>query len=824
MKKKLLSIMLALVLSLSLCTTALAAEEVTTVEADNVRFANGAVLVQKNGKYGVYTYDGKKLIDPTYNYVKNYSDGMAATTMEGAWDDSDSDYREWESGVYGYIDTNGKLAIPMKYVLAYDFSEDRAFVREEEGGPLLMINKSGSPVASYNNVVVGEYDDIRFHEGLAVLPMKLGGGDEFDVPDFFVAVDTSGKIAYTFTDKYVDYINGYHDGLIAVAEDCIWGYNRTRIGDTLIGAGYRDKSGNLVIQCEYDDIHPFHDGVAAVGKYDPTFKVGFINTSGNLVVPVEYAGWWDFNNGIGAICKSDEKGALIDKNGKILTDFIYTGIWPTSEEGFTPVQTSDGLIRVLDKAGKTAFTTKDCTSSSNFAGSIIGMSNQDKTKGYIFDQQGHDITPTDFDAPWYYISQDYLWLKKGNTYMVYRIADLLASASSKPAPESEPTPAPTTPPTFTDVAPSDYFAAPVAWAVEKEITTGTGNNKFSPDQDCTNAQILTFIWRAYGKPEPTIDNPFTNSIPDGYKKAAVWAHEKGMVSGTIFDTDRPCTRAMAMTYLWQAAGSPKAAAASFTDVSADATYASAVAWAVEQKITTGTSATSFSPDDVCNRGQIVTFLHRAFASAIPKASEDLSAVDFSAEYMSSPYYDALQKVVLTGNYRQDILAVASSQIGYSEGDTKDQLSGSYHGSGDYTEYGRYLDSNGSAWCSEFASWCARVAKVPTNILHNSKSANVEKFAAPYYTWSQSVYAGGTYTPQPGDLALFAWHGTSLTENHLSHTAIVYEVKTRGNIVEITVIHGNSNNSVAMSTYTANASSGEVSKGYLVYFVAPEYDA
>lgn len=164
---------------------------------------------------------------------------------------------------------------------------------------------------------------------------------------------------------------------------------------------------------------------------------------------------------------------------------------------------------------------------------------------------------------------------------------------------------------FADVPVGEWYTDAVAWAIEKEITTGTGNNKFSPDQDCTNAQILTFIWRAYGKPEPTIDNPFTNSIPDGYKKAAVWAHEKGMVSGTTFDTDKPCTRAMAMTYLWQAAGSPTAPAASFTDIPAGAAYAQAVAWAVEQKITTGMgNGTTFSPDDVCNRGQIVTFLYR----------------------------------------------------------------------------------------------------------------------------------------------------------------------------------------------------------------------
>ena len=171
---------------------------------------------------------------------------------------------------------------------------------------------------------------------------------------------------------------------------------------------------------------------------------------------------------------------------------------------------------------------------------------------------------------------------------------------------------PRTVPAFSDVAANAYYAAPVSWAVTKEITTGTGDNKFSPSQDCTNAQILTFIWRAYGEPEPTISNPFTNSISEAYTKAAIWAYEKGMVSGTTFDINKPCTRAMAATYLWQAAGSPTAPAASFTDVSADAAYAPAVAWAVEQKITTGTgTGTTFSPDDVCNRGQIVAFLFRA---------------------------------------------------------------------------------------------------------------------------------------------------------------------------------------------------------------------
>ena len=130
----------------------------------------------------------------------------------------------------------------------------------------------------------------------------------------------------------------------------------------------------------------------------------------------------------------------------------------------------------------------------------------------------------------------------------------------------------------------------------------------------TNAQMLTFVWRADGEPEPTVENSFSNSIPDGYAKAAVWAYEKGMVSGTTFDVDKPCTRAMAMTYLWQAAGSPETEpTGKFTDVDASASYAQAVAWAVANGITKGATDTTFAPESICQRGQIAVFLYNAVA-------------------------------------------------------------------------------------------------------------------------------------------------------------------------------------------------------------------
>ena len=168
---------------------------------------------------------------------------------------------------------------------------------------------------------------------------------------------------------------------------------------------------------------------------------------------------------------------------------------------------------------------------------------------------------------------------------------------------------------FTDVFVTDYYADPVLWAIEKEITTGTTETTFSPGSTCTNAQILTFLWRAYGCPEAAIENPFSNLTGDEYYyEAALWAYEKGMVSAPVFDADASCTRSATVRYLWQAAGKPEPSSlSSFADVPADADYATAVSWAVEQDITNGTSDTTFSPDQICSRGQIVTFLYRNLA-------------------------------------------------------------------------------------------------------------------------------------------------------------------------------------------------------------------
>ncbi len=169
-------------------------------------------------------------------------------------------------------------------------------------------------------------------------------------------------------------------------------------------------------------------------------------------------------------------------------------------------------------------------------------------------------------------------------------------------------------PNFNDVADDAYYAAPVKWAVENGITTGTSSTAFSPDMTCTRAQILTFIWRAAGSPTASAANPFSDvTADDYYYNAAIWAYENSMVTGSTFDADTPCTRSSTVTYLWKFNGSPVLGIPSlFKDVSDDAEYADAVSWALIEEVTSGISDTEFAPDMICNRGQIVTFLYRAF--------------------------------------------------------------------------------------------------------------------------------------------------------------------------------------------------------------------
>lgn len=174
----------------------------------------------------------------------------------------------------------------------------------------------------------------------------------------------------------------------------------------------------------------------------------------------------------------------------------------------------------------------------------------------------------------------------------------------------------TAPTSFVDVPANAYFADAVKWAVDKGITNGLPDTMFGPYESCTRAQIVTFLWRAAGSPEPKAMSSFTD-VPASayYAKAVEWAVENGITNGmteTTFAPDATCTRGQSVTFLHRALKGTASGSANFTDVKSDAFYADAINWAVANNVTNGTSNTMFGPYASCTRAQIVTFLYRAY--------------------------------------------------------------------------------------------------------------------------------------------------------------------------------------------------------------------
>lgn len=170
---------------------------------------------------------------------------------------------------------------------------------------------------------------------------------------------------------------------------------------------------------------------------------------------------------------------------------------------------------------------------------------------------------------------------------------------------------------FQDVIPGKYYSRPVEWAVQKQVTTGTSPITFSPDAYCTRAQTVAFLWRIAGQPEPTVtDTGFMDVPADSYyAKAVAWAVEQGITTGRypgMFDPEGICTRGEFVTFLFRSLKleNYQGGANRFLDVEEWKFYRNPIAWAVQNGVTTGTSADTFSPNDPCTRGQVVTFLHR----------------------------------------------------------------------------------------------------------------------------------------------------------------------------------------------------------------------
>ncbi len=204
----------------------------------------------------------------------------------------------------------------------------------------------------------------------------------------------------------------------------------------------------------------------------------------------------------------------------------------------------------------------------------------------------------------------------GNNYEITYVNGTLTVSRRHSSSSTTPEPTPDDSTSFVDVPANAYFADAVKWAVDKGITNGLPDTMFGPYASCTRAQIVTFLWRAAGSPEPKAMSSFTD-VPASayYAKAVEWAVENGITNGmteTTFAPDATCTRGQSVTFLHRALKGTASGSANFTDVKSDAFYADAINWAVANNVTNGTSNTTFSPNADCTRAEIVTFLYRAY--------------------------------------------------------------------------------------------------------------------------------------------------------------------------------------------------------------------
>ena len=213
-----------------------------------------------------------------------------------------------------------------------------------------------------------------------------------------------------------------------------------------------------------------------------------------------------------------------------------------------------------------------------------------------------DIVPSGADA--------------GNNYKITYVNGTLTVSRRHSSSSTTPEPTPDDSTSFVDVPANAYFADAVKWAVDKGITNGLSDTMFGPYESCTRAQIVTFLWRAAGSPEPKTASSFTDvSASAYYAKAVAWAVENGITNGmteTTFAPDATCTRGQSVTFLYRALKGTASGSTNFTDVKSDAFYADAISWAVANNVTNGTSNTTFSPNADCTRAEIVTFLYRAY--------------------------------------------------------------------------------------------------------------------------------------------------------------------------------------------------------------------
>ena len=288
------------------------------------------------------------------------------------------------------------------------------------------------------------------------------------------------------------------------------------------------------------------------------------------------------------ITEQDEVDAMAQAIEKAINDLVRRSSGGSSSPSYSvtiPNKTENGTVTVNPKSAS--------------KGSTVTITAKPDS-GYQLD----DLTVTDKNG------KELKLTDKGNGKYTFTMPASKVEIKATFVKEVETSP-------FSDVSTSAYYYEAVKWAQEKDITGGIGNGLFGPNQPCTRAQIVTFLWRAAGSPEPKSMSSFSDVSADSYyAKAVAWAVENGITTGTgdgKFSPDATCTREQAVAFLYRASGSPAVSGGSaFSDVAANAYYADAVAWAEKNGVTGGIGGGLFGSGNTCTRAQIVTFLYRAY--------------------------------------------------------------------------------------------------------------------------------------------------------------------------------------------------------------------
>ena len=571
---------------------------------------------QKNGNYGIFV-SGRLTFT---------SDSAGSLTVSGGT--SSNSGNAWVPGVYASgitvkncnVTAIGGTATSDSYPVAYAMSKAPTLV----GAKVVKVNTETSEpattVETYNSSRITRYQYLQIQKTnesdttVAAPVIAPEGGYFTSDPHVTISCPTDGATIYYTTDgttptaSSTNYTNTPQITLSTTGKTTIKAIavkDNNKTSDVVTAEFTPRAAGEEVTKVALDvavDTHNMTTKVGNTEKLTATVQYEKKTTSGVTVT------WLSDNPDVATVAqdgtitaKSVGKArvtAAVVENGVTYSDFcdVIVEARPASSHHSSSSTTYyDVNAAVSGEGGSVAAGTKRASRGTTVTVTATAASGYQVAQVSAVDKDGKAVSLTDKgDGVYTFV------MPASKVNVTVRFAQV-----QKPE-EKDP---------YGDVSKDSYYYDAVKWAAETGVTTGVGDGLFAPEWVCTRGQIVTFLWRASGSPAPkATELPFTDVAADAYyAQAVLWAVENGITNGTsetTFSPDQTCTRAHAVAFLYRMSGSPAAAGSTFSDVAADAYYSTAVAWAVEKGITNGTSGTTFSPDDTCTRGQIVTFLYR----------------------------------------------------------------------------------------------------------------------------------------------------------------------------------------------------------------------